>query len=333
MGFYQPAQLVIDARNHGVEVLPVDVNYSSWDNTLEAQSLKPKAENLIRYAVRLGFRHVRGLREEELERVWKYGSEHSIQNSSKSKIRFNSINELRELGVSQTVLEKLADADAFNSMGLDRREALWEISTGNDRPVALFAGQSAADPSESSVVLPKMRKSEHVLFDYASTSLSLKAHPVSFVREKLSLLRVLPTKDLASCRDGDIVKVAGLVLVRQRPGTAAGVCFITIEDETGVSNLIVWESLFEKYRKQILQSRLLMVEGKLQVEGEVVHVIVSKCTDCTRLLRNLSVTADEAPPVLTLARGDETSVPTHLQKIPNRDGEQGDIFYKGRNFR
>ena len=257
----------------------------------------------------------------------------SLNTNSTRVKRFNSINELRDLGVSQSVLEKLADADAFNSIGLDRREALWEISTGNDRPVALFSGQSAADPSESSVVLPKMRTSEHVLFDYASTSLSLKAHPVSFVREKLSLLRILPTKDLASCQDGDMVKVAGLVLVRQRPGTAAGVCFITIEDETGVSNLVVWESLFEEFRKEILQSRLLMVEGKLQIEGEVIHVIVRRCTDLTKLLRHLSVTADEAPPVLTLARGDETSIPAHAQKIPNRDGEQGDIFYKGRNFR
>jgi error-prone DNA polymerase len=254
------------------------------------------------------------------------------KNSTERK-KFQSINELRALGVTQTVLEKLADADAFNSINLDRREALWEISTGNDRPVALFAGQSAADPSESSVSLPKMRTSEHVLFDYASTSLSLKAHPVSFVREKLSLLHILPTKALSSGKDGNIVKVAGLVLVRQRPGTAAGVCFITIEDETGVANLVVWESLFDEFRKEILQSRLLMVEGKLQVEGEVIHVIVRRCSDLTKLLKHLSAAGDEAPPVLTLARGDETSIPAHAQKVPNREGEQGDIFYKGRNFR
>jgi error-prone DNA polymerase len=338
MGFYQPAQLVIDTRNHGVNVLPVDVNYSCWDNTIEGKSGKY-------FSVRLGFRHIKGLKQAELImwEMWnceKCGecensnveNETAMSNDTHKK-RFTSINEMRDLGVSQSVLEKLADADAFNSLGLDRREALWEISTGNDRPVALFAGQSAADPSESSVVLPKMKTSEHVLFDYASTSLSLKAHPVSFVREKLDLLRILPTKDLASHRDGDIVKVAGLVLVRQRPGTAAGVCFITIEDETGVSNLVVWESLFEEFRKEILQSRLLMVEGKLQIEGEVIHVIVRRCTDLTKLLRHLSVGENEAPPVLTLARGDETSIPAHMQKIPNREGEQGEIFYKGRNFR
>jgi error-prone DNA polymerase len=329
MGFYQPAQLVSDAVKHGVKVLEVDINFSHWDNTLECKSEKY-------YTIRLGFRHVKSLREEDMELVWKCGSMEvwdSLNTNSKPVKRFNSINELRDLGVSQSTLEKLADADAFNSIGLDRREALWEISTGNDRPVALFAGQSAADPSEASVVLPKMKTSEHVLFDYASTSLSLKAHPVSFVREKLSLLRILPTKELSSHRDGDIVKVAGLVLVRQRPGTAAGVCFITIEDETGVANLVVWESLFEEFRKEILQSRLLMVEGKLQIEGEVIHVIVRRCTDLTKLLRHLSVGDNEAPPVLTLARGDETSIPAHAQKIPNREGEQGDIFYKGRNFR
>jgi len=349
MGFYQPAQLVIDARNHGVTVLPVDVNYSCWDNALEVKSGKY-------FSVRLGFRHVKGLREEDMKLVWESGKsgpaeggmgcetvadhlktslDHPKQSLDKSNSRkkFNSINKLRDLGVTQAVLERLADADAFNSMGLDRREALWEISTGNDRPVALFAGQSAADPSESSVSLPKMRTSEHVLFDYAATSLSLKAHPVSFVREKLSLLRILSAKDLLSCKDGELVKVAGLVLVRQRPGTAAGVCFITIEDETGVANLVVWESLFDEFRKEILQSRLLMVEGKLQVEGEVIHVIVRRCSDLTKLLRHLSVTADEAPPVLTLARGDETSIPAHAQIIPDREGKQGDIFYKGRNFR
>jgi error-prone DNA polymerase len=220
-------------------------------------------------------------------------------------------------------------------MGLDRREALWQISTGNDRPVALFAGQSAADPPEENVSLPKMKISEHVLHDYAAVSLSLKAHPVSFVREKLSLLNILPASELGSRRDGEIVKVAGLVLVRQRPGTAAGVCFITIEDETACANLVVWESLFDEYRKEILQSRLLMVEGKLQIEGEVIHVIVQRCHDFTKLLHKLSAVEEEVSPVLTLARGDETSIPAHAQgKKPSLpEPIQGDIFYKGRNFR
>jgi len=169
-----------------------------------------------------------------------------------------------------------------------------------------------------------MRTSEHVVHDYAATSLSLKAHPVHFVREKLEQLHILTTDNLKTGRDGDIVKVAGLVLVRQRPGTAGGICFITIEDETGHANLVVFESLFDKFRKEILQSRLLMVEGKLQVEGEVIHVIVKRCFDMTKLLRHLTEIVDDELPILTLARGDETSIPAHAQE---------DIFHKGRNFR
>ena len=316
MGFYQPAQIVIDARNHGVSVRPVDVNNSLWDNTLEDKSGGF-------YAIRLGFRQVKGLREEDMHLL-----------ISKRARAFVNIDELRESGTTQSVLERLADADAFNSLGLDRRQALWEISA-NDRHVALFNGLSAADPKEESVSLPRMRASEHVVFDYASTSLSLKAHPVSFVREKLSLLHILPTKKLSSFRNGDMVKVAGLVLVRQRPGTAAGVCFITIEDETGVANLVVWETLFDKFRKEILQSRLLMVEGKLQVEGEVLHVIVQRCYNITRLLAQLTALPDENLPLLTLSRGDEKSIPAHAQekKTPPRESKQQNIFYKGRNFR
>ncbi|MDP9041261.1 MAG: OB-fold nucleic acid binding domain-containing protein, partial [Bacteroidota bacterium] len=158
---------------------------------------------------------------------------------------------------------------------------------------------------------------------------------VSFVREKLEQLHILSTKDLTTGRDGDLVKVAGLVLVRQRPGTAEGVCFITIEDETGCGNLVVFENLFDQFRKEILQSRLLMVEGKLQVEGEVIHVIVKRCFNFTRLLRHLTEVKDENLPLLTLARGDEKSIPAHAQikkTMAHEDPEQ-DIYYKGRNFR
>ncbi|MDP9041589.1 MAG: error-prone DNA polymerase, partial [Bacteroidota bacterium] len=316
MGFYQPAQIVIDARKHGVEVRPVDVNLSMWDNRLEERSGEY-------CALRLGFRQVRGLREEDMKIL--------ISGRTKS---YSNISGLRNAGISQAALEKLADADAFNSMGLDRRKALWEISTGNDQPIGLFAGATDISSKEK-VVLPVMRTSQQVVFDYASTSLSLKAHPVSFVREKLEQLHILSTKDLTAGRDGDLVKVAGLVLVRQRPGTAEGVCFITIEDETGCANLVVFENLFDQYRKEILQSRLLMVEGKLQVEGEVIHVIVKRCFNLTKLLRHLTEVKEENLPLLTLARGDEKSIPAHAQikkTLAHEDAEQ-DIFYKGRNFR
>jgi error-prone DNA polymerase len=317
MGFYQPAQIVIDARKHEVEVRPVDVNFSIWDNKLEEISGKYRA-------LRLGFRQVKGLREEEMKTL--------VLNRTK---KYSSIYEIRDTGITQSVLEKIADADGFNSLGLDRRQALWEISTGNDQPIALFTGQPTDNDLEEKNLLPKMRMSEHVLQDYASTSLSLKAHPVSFVREKLDLLRILPTIKLTEGKDGDMVKVAGLVLVRQRPGTAAGICFITIEDETGNANLVVFESLFEKFRKEILQSRLLMVEGNLQVEGEVIHVIVKKCYDLTKLLRNLTSVSDDNQTLLTLARGDETSIPAHAQhsKKKTLENDEASVYYKGRNFK
>lgn len=300
MGFYQPAQLVIDARKHGVDVRPVDINYSMWDNVLEEKSGEY-------FALRLGFRQISGFRQDDAEAL-----------TLGRKGSFRQITEIRDSGVSQAGLEKLADADAFRSIGLDRRQALWEVSALSDMPQALFAGQPSESVTETQTSLPLMPASEHVLQDYATTSLSLKAHPVSFVREKLSLLHVRSSQDLTNAKDGDLVKVAGLVLVRQRPGTASGICFITIEDETGTSNLVVFQKLFDQYRKEIIGSRLLMVEGRLQVEGEIVHVIVKRCFDLSKLLRGLSPDGREDLPVLTLSRADEKS--------------EG-VFYKGRNFK
>jgi error-prone DNA polymerase len=314
MGFYQPAQIVIDAKKHGVEVRPVDINYSMWYNRLEEKAGKF-------CALRLGFRQVKGLREEDM----------NVLTTARNEM-FTSINELRDFNLSDTALEKLADADAFRSIGLDRRQALWEVSV-KDRPFALYAGQSSEDATEK-VSLPEMSVSEHVVHDYAATSLSLKAHPVSFVREKLRQLHILSANELAAANDGDPVKVAGLVLVRQRPGTASGICFITIEDETGSANLVVFENLFEEYRKEIIQSRLLMVEGKLQKEGEVIHVIVSCCYNLSRLLRRLTASQDEELPLLTLSRADEKSVPPGLEKKTEvRETSQKKIFPEARNFR
>lgn len=316
MGFYQPAQIVIDAQKHGVEVRPVDVNHSCWDNSLEEKEEKP-------YAIRLGFRQIKGMREEDIQALVSGRVE-----------AYASIPALREAGVPETALEKLADADAFRSMGLDRRQALWEVAALHDRPVALFAGQPSESASETPIALPEMSASEHVVQDYASVSLSLRAHPVSFVREKLQLLHITPAGELGAIADGTPVKVSGLVLVRQRPGTAGGVCFITIEDETGYANLVVFENLFTKYRKEILQSRLLMVEGKLQREGEVIHVIVKHCYDLTRLLRQLTAPREEDPSVLTLSRADErTPFPAENKRTQVRETVQQEVFPKGRNFK
>ena len=314
MGFYQPAQIVIDAKKHGVEVRPVDVNYSTWDNLLEEKSGKY-------CALRLGLRQVKGLREDDV----------NVLIASRGP-GYTSLNEIRNIGLPDAAIEKLADADAFLSVGPDRRQALWEIST-KDRPVALFAGQPS-EPEEEKAVLPQMSVSEHVIHDYATTSLSLKAHPVSFVREQLNQLHILSAAALTTARDGDIVKVAGLVLVRQRPGTASGICFMTIEDETGVANLVVFQDLFEKFRKEILQSRLIMVEGKLQIEGEVIHVIVRRCYNFSRLLRKLTPSNNENLPVLTLANPDEKSLPPGLNKRSQpRERAQEKVIPDGRNFR
>ena len=316
MGFYQPAQIVIDARKHGVDVRAVDVNYSNLDNTLEEKSGK--------YAVlRLGFRQVRGLRQEDME----------LLITSRNKKMYASVDQLRASGLPEAALEKLADADAFRSMDLDRREALWEVSV-KDRPLAIHSGQSTTGMEEEKVILPTMALSEHVAHDYATTSLSVKAHPVSFVRDQLEQLHVISTSSLANKKDGDFVKIAGLVLVRQRPGTASGICFITIEDETGTSNLVVFQKLFDQYRKEIIQSKLLMVEGKLQREGEVVHVIVRRCYNFTKLLRRLVPFKNEELSMATPSRADErTNVPDPRLKAQATEIVQGKIFGEGRNFR
>ncbi|MFC3560290.1 error-prone DNA polymerase [Pedobacter jamesrossensis] len=318
MGFYQPAQIVIDAGNHGVKVRPVDINYSTWDNLLE--------EKCERYhAIRLGFRQIKGIQQEDMETLTKNRTQ-----------PYQTIPELMDAGISQNTLERLADADAFRSIGLDRRRALWEVSALPDRPIALFENQPSETKYETQIALPLMSDSEHVVQDYATTALSLKAHPICFIREKLSLLRILSTKETSESQDGRLIKVAGLVLVRQRPGTAGGVCFITIEDESGVANLVVFQQLFEKYRKEILGARLLMVEGKVQKEGEVVHVIVKRCFDLTKMLKKLTEKENEDLPLLTLSRADERNpFPTENKRtqVRKEESDKGTVFPPARNFK
>ncbi len=316
MGFYQPAQIIIDARKHGVEIRPVDINDSEWDNKLENKSGKY-------FVLRLGFRQVKGLREDDMNILIKG-----------RKDRYTSVHQLRETGLSETVLEKLADADAFRSMGHDRRKALWEVSTKDHQSQALFSGLSTYPAIEENISLPEMTLSEHVVQDYATTSLSLKAHPVSFIRQQLEQLHIRSASSLDTAKNGDAVKVAGIILVRQRPGTASGICFITIEDETGTANLVVFKKLFDQYRKEIIQSRLLMVEGQLQREGEVIHVIVKRCYNFSKLLRQLTQSKGEDVSLKPLSRSDETTSP-FLSKSKTQESEmvQGSIFGEGRNFR
>lgn len=290
MGFYQPAQIVIDARKHGVDVRPVDVNESGWDHQLEE-----KSGNF--FALRLGFRQVKGIRQEDMEKLLRARTR-----------RFTKMDELRDAGISTAVLERLADADAFRSLALDRRQALWEVSA-KERPEAIFAGQPDEDSYHPPVQLPVMTTPEHIVEDYSTLSLSLKGHPVRFVRPQLEQLRITTAAELKQMKNGDPVKVAGLVLVRQRPGTASGICFMTIEDETGFANLVIFEKIFERYRSVVIQSRLIMVAGRLQVEGEVIHVLAETCHDFTRLLRRLIRPAESQPTLFSAEESSAVSLP------------------------
>lgn len=278
MGFYQPAQIIQDAVRHGVEILPVDIQYSDWDNTLEKRKGKY-------FSLRLGFRQVRGLKQEEMQRF--------------CALRTGPISQVHHLRtmLQASSLEKLAEADAFRSMDKDRREAYWDMLQ-KDHPIGIY--QSQVMPGES-LSLPAMSAAEHVVHDYASLSLSLRGHPVQFLRDLLDQLQVTRTSELALLEPGTKVKVAGLVLVRQRPETAKGVCFMTIEDETGFSNLVVFKDRFEANRKHILRSRLIMAEGTLQREGDVIHVIVKHCHNFNRFLTRLTPSADEGQPNIKAA--------------------------------
>lgn len=294
MGFYSPAQIIIDARRHGVEVRPVDVNHSTWDYTLE--------EKVGKYcAVRLGFRQVKGVSQNTADRI--------VQSR---KGGYRSINALMDAGVTQAAMERLADADAFRSLGLDRREALWHVAALRDHPQGLFLGRKSESAYEDKVVLPAVSAMEHVIQDYATTTLSLKAHPVSFIRNELEQLQVMPTQRLDTLQNGAFVKVCGLVTVRQRPGTAKGVLFITVEDETGFANLVVWSSVFAQYRTVILQSKLLLVTGQLQVEGKVIHVVVKSCHNLTGLMK------------LPAKSRDIGSIASN--KSARQEGSQGELF-------
>ena len=299
MGFYQPAQLVRDARQHGVEVRPVDVNFSDWDCTLEiaADSSPVNKYGAYRHGVRLGFRQIQGLAADELEKV-----------VAARRNGYTAIEQLADLsGVSRFTIERLAEADAFRSLGLDRRAALWAarrldtigIARGkpktavdeSERPLSLLAAQRGDTLfPEPAVALPPMTLAEHVAEDYAATQLSLKAHPIKFFRDDLSRLGARRNADIrdARLRNDAMVTVAGLVLIRQQPGTAKGVIFMTLEDETDIANIIVWPKVFAKNRRIVMTSRFVAVRGRLQRAGLVIHVVAHSFVDLTRTLRRLT---------------------------------------------
>jgi error-prone DNA polymerase len=294
MGFYAPAQIVRDAREHDVVVRPVDLNHSLWDCTLEAG----EGAGTEGPALRLGLRQVKGLAEAEAARLL----------AARGAGYTDPLALRRRAGLSAKALEALARADALRSLGLDRREALWAVKAlPQTAPLPLFAAAGTEERgTEPAVDLPRLSESEHVVADYASLRLSLKAHPVSFLRGTLEAAGMVPAAALAELPDGARVTLAGLVLVRQRPGSAKGVIFATLEDETGVANVVVWPDCFERFRTILLRACVLAVEGKIQKQGTVIHLVAEKLCDMTEHLRALSRPRDPtlAPP---LARADEVA--------------------------
>ncbi|WP_227287910.1 error-prone DNA polymerase [Boseongicola sp. H5] len=309
MGFYAPAQIVRDAREHGVEVRVPDINYSAWDNTLEP--IRPGV-----FAVRLGFRQVDGVPQAAAERI--------------VQVRSTPFADVKDLKIRAKVdagtMRKLAAADAFRSIGLDRRQALWDTRALRDAPDLPLFADHRDEGYETVFALPQMPICEHVVADYQTLRLSLKAHPMSFLRASMSRQGYRPAAELKTMRNGQAISLAGLVLVRQRPGSAKGVCFITLEDETGVANLVIWSKVMEAYRKPIMQARLLDVRGIVQRDADVIHVVAHHLTDRSDALNRLSGEVMEVP----LAHADEVRKP--LPDNTHRHPRDVQIIPRSRDF-
>ena len=389
MGFYAPAQIVRDAREHGVEVREADVNHSDWDCTLEADGPQPGHRRIVRrhaeqaphihatHALRLGLRMVKGVREEDMRAI-----------AQRRGRGYDSVRDVwLRTGLSPAVLELLAAADAFRSIGLDRREALWAVRglnrSGDKDDLALWR-HAQLNELEPDANLPPMPLGEHVVEDYRALSLSLKAHPVSFLRARLDARRILRCADLARVGAGPLptlasrgppspaeagegvphvdsdsmtivgapspakrgrvvgganregarflprVTVAGLVLVRQRPGSARGVVFMTIEDESGVANAIVWPKVFEAQRAQVIGARFVAITGRLQNEAGVIHVVAEHVEDLSPMLGLLSSHGGE---VSALANADEVKRPNERDPREKQAARRAaSVMPSGRNF-
>ncbi|WGF91100.1 error-prone DNA polymerase [Marinivivus vitaminiproducens] len=292
MGFYAPAQIVRDAREHDVAIRPVCIAASRWDCTLESTSDD-------RFAVRLGLRMVKGLA----------NAHGAALVAARADRPFASVEDLgQRAAIPVAALVQLAKADAFSSLDLARREALWAIKALRDQKLPLF--QAATSPSgdplpeidEPAIPLRPMTAGGEVVEDYGHVGLSLRAHPVSFLRADLARRRTVTCTEAMAARDGRWLETAGLVLVRQRPGSAKGVLFITIEDETGIANLVLWPQVFEAHRRIVLAAGMIAAQGRIQREGEVVHLVVHRLADLSRELARVG--EREAPFPLAHGRGD-----------------------------
>ncbi len=295
MGFYAPAQIVRDARDHGVEVRPICVNASRWDCTLEP------TDDETRFAVRLGLCMVKGLANAHAASIV----------AARADEPFASVDDLwRRCGVPVAAMTRIAEADGFGpAFSLARREALWAIKGLRDEELPLFAaasereGGTVPEVNEPAIALRPMAAGREVVEDYRHTGLSLRRHPVSFLRADLSGRRIVSCAEAMGSRDGRWLESAGIVLVRQRPGSAKGVMFVTVEDETGTANLVVWTKVFERYRRIILSSGMIAVKGRIQREGEVVHLVAHRITDLSAELASIGQRDGAFP--LPHSRGDE----------------------------
>ncbi len=313
MGFYAPAQIVRDAREHGIEVRPICVNRSGWDNALER-----RADGSL--ALRLGFRQIKGFREEDAG--WIVAA------------RGNGYPDPESLwlraGLAPGVLERLAEADAFAAMGLTRRDALWQVrAIRAPKPLPLFAnpldGEGLAEPV---VDLPAMHLGEEVVEDYIAMRLTLRAHPMELLRPTIPGLT--PHAELAHA-PLKRTSVCGLVITRQRPGTASGVIFLTLEDETGVSNVVVWPKVYERFRRTVMGGRLLRVTGYLQREGIVVHLIAQEIEDLSHRLTDLGHPMDEVIGI-TQPQADDAPRPPRYQSRARHPREQAKRLFPSRDF-
>jgi error-prone DNA polymerase len=294
MGFYAPAQIVRDARQHGVDVRPVCINASAWDCTLEPGQGR-------HLAVRMGLRMTKGLSNTHADTII----------ARRGARPYRSVEDVhRRSGVPVAALERLAEADAFKSLGLTRRDALWAVKGRSDTVLPLF--DAIEDAQEPAVPLVPMTDGRQVVEDYRATGLSLRRHPVAFLRGELTRRRIVSCADLETCKDGRRLTVGGIVLVRQRPGSARGVLFMTLEDETGHANLIVWPPLFERQRRLILSAGMLACRGRLQRESGVIHVIADELTDLSDLLKSVAERALEGHKVrdIHVGSGQDIRVPT-----------------------
>ena len=323
MGFYAPAQIVRDAREHGVEVRDIDINASCWDHTLEPgdgaaghlHARHIEMQDVVRttHALRLGLRQVEGLSEADARVI-----------EERRGAGFDSVRDLwLRTGLKPAALERLAAADAFRSLGLNRRAALWAIRalrrSGDKDDLPLLA-RAAMPELEPDAVLPPMPPGQEVVEDYRHLHLSLRAHPVSFLRTAFAARGIVPHERLGDMTDGQVVRVGGLVLVRQRPGTARGVIFMTLEDETGIANAVIWQRVFERFRPVVLGARLVAVSGRLQNVSGVVHVVAEAIEDLTHLLRRL---AEDAVPESCVALAAARSAPAPR---PQRHPRAGDAL-------